>query len=196
MSAHGRQDILSSVKFNDALNIPRVEKSCYAVNQIIDLQKIGNICFGKYFHESYEFVFLTEKGNLKCKMQTSCTFGFARLLCARCTLSLSSEQERARLRDHSTPKRSRLFDEFFSYSRNCHSVLFDLEVLDDKRDCHLSWRRRLFHLKADFIGLCLLSCRSSPAFGNGAHKFRPGPPLPLTQRLWYLPTSITKLSLH
>ena len=80
--------------------------------------------------------------------------------------------------------------------RNCHSVLFDLEVQDDKRDCHLSWRRRLFHLKADFIGLCLLSCRSSPAFGNGAHKFRPGPPLPLTQRLWYLPTSITKLSLH
>ena len=80
--------------------------------------------------------------------------------------------------------------------RNCHSVLFDLEVLDDKRDCHLSRRRRLFHLKADFIGLCLLSCRSSPAFGNGAHKFRPGPPLPLTQRLWYLPTSITKLSLH
>ena len=80
MSAHGRQDILSSVKFNDALNIPRVEKSCYTVNQFIDLQKIGRC-------ESYEFVFLTEKGNLKCKMQTSCTFGFATLLCARCTLS-------------------------------------------------------------------------------------------------------------
>ena len=77
MSAHGRQDILSSVKFNDALNIPRVGKSCYTENQFIDLQKIGNRC------ESYEFVFLTEKGNLKCKMQTSCTFGFARLLALR-----------------------------------------------------------------------------------------------------------------
>lgn len=87
MSAHGRQDILSSVKFNDALNIPRVEKSCYTVNQFIDLQKMGNRCVGKYFHESYEFVFVSEKGNLKCKLQTSFTFGFARLLCARCTLS-------------------------------------------------------------------------------------------------------------
>ena len=52
--------------------------------------------------------------------------------------------------------------------RNPHSSLLDLEMQDKKRDCHLSWRRRLFHPRADFIGLCLLSCRSSPTFGKTA----------------------------